>query len=269
MPGVHLSATVMTHDSLATLPGCLSRLDFCDEIVVVDDFSSDGTWEWLNTQSNPRLKLFQNRFRHFSEQRQFLQSKAQGKWLLIIDADEEVTPELGAEIVRATQSDRDVAGYAITLRNFAPPYWSTRPYFDITQKRLLRADRVSWPDTESVHAHAEIRGVLGKLEGLVHHYTWDSGLHFLRKQVTYGRSVAAEQHARGNAGGLAKAVLHGSAAFFKYYLGKGLLRFGSAGVFVALGLSAQHFFKYFLLWDRNQGLPLTERGDVPGEKRAP
>lgn len=266
---VHLSATLMTWNSAKTLPACLARLGFCDEIVVVDDFSTDGTWEWLSAQQDGRLKIFQHRLTTFAEQRRFLQHKAAGQWLLIVDADEEVSPELAEEILAATHSGRDVAGYSLRLRTYAPPFWKTRPWYDVFQKRLLRADRVSWPDSASVHAPAEIRGPLGRLAAPLWHSSFDSGAHFMRKQLAYAGTVAIENHARGRAGTFARAVLHGAAAFVKYYFLKGLIRFGAAGAFVAFGLSAQHFLQYFFLWERAQGLPANERPAVPGEARAP
>lgn len=264
-----LSATVMTYNSLRTLPRCLASLGFCDEVVVADDLSTDGTWEWLQAQSSSsgRIRPFRSRLETFSAQRRFLQSKVRSQWMLVVDADEEVTEALGLEIRAALLASGTLAGYALRLRTYGPDFWSPRPWYDVWQKRLLRTDRVDWPESHSIHAPARIDGSLGRLAAPIAHDSFDSAHHLLKKQLSYAATVAREDHAQGRAGTARRAIVHAGAAFVKYYLLKGLIRFGAGGFFMASSLSLQHFVKYALLWDVSQGAPSFERPVVPGERR--
>src|SRR5450755_3008271 len=92
---VELSAVVMVYNERSTLGRCLDAVAFCDEVVVVDDVSTDGTWEYLRTRS---VVAVQNRHTTFAAQREYGKSLAHGQWILTMDADEYVSAELALAI---------------------------------------------------------------------------------------------------------------------------------------------------------------------------
>jgi hypothetical protein len=100
--------------------------------------------------------------------------------------------------------------------------------------------------------------------GLLHH-SFDSVTHLLRKQLAYARSGAEHLHAEGRRSGLALTVVKTAAAFFKFYVIKGLLRFGMGGLVVASSLAFYDFAEYAQLWELSSGRPADERAEVPGE----
>jgi glycosyltransferase involved in cell wall biosynthesis len=260
-----LSACVMVKDSLRTLPACLDSLaPFCDELVVVDDFSTDGTWEYLQ-QRGGKLSLHRRKLDTFASHRRAMCALAQGEWVLIVDADEAALPGLGEEVRRLIDSNPTQDAFAVPQKNVLPSHWPKTVWFWTAQKRLFRKGAGSWADSNWVHVPLVHPGRAGRLEhGLLHH-SYDSVTHLLRKQVAYARSGAEHLHARGRRSGLALTVVKTTAAFFKYFIVKGLFRFGMGGLVVASSLAFYDFAKYALLWELNSGRPEGERAAVPGE----
>lgn len=91
-----ISAVVLTKNEENNIQGCLESLKWVDEIVVVDDYSSDGT---LKAIQNSKIKIFRRSLKNnFAEQRNYGLEKATGEWVLFVDADERVSPALRQEI---------------------------------------------------------------------------------------------------------------------------------------------------------------------------
>ena len=97
-----ISAVIITKDEGKNLAGCISNLKFCSEIIVIDDYSSDDTVEIAKRTGT---KVFLRRLnKNFASQRNYGLQKAEGQWVLFIDADELVSPTLGSEIVQAVNN---------------------------------------------------------------------------------------------------------------------------------------------------------------------
>jgi (heptosyl)LPS beta-1,4-glucosyltransferase len=259
--GMKLSATVMSHDSIATLPRCLSSLEFCDEIVVVDDASTDGTWEFLQTQ--PKVVALKRTLDTFSRQRAFLKQHVRGAWMLIVDADEEVSPALADEIRRVVAGATPHAAFRVPMKNLLPAHWTTKVHYYDHQKRLLRADAASWPESSSIHAPASIRGSLGRLRGHIVHHSFDSLGHLVRKQLSYAESGARALAGRPSPSGV-RIAGRSLGAFFKFFVVKGLFRFGAPGLIAAVSLALQTFLKLSLRWEQAHSTHLPQvRQRVP------
>lgn len=99
---VPLSAYVITKNERHTISGCLASLDFVHEIIVVDDFSEDGTAEEAALCS---AKVVSNRFTGFRDQKRFAMEQASNDWVLEIDADERVSPEMRTALLTLTKDD--------------------------------------------------------------------------------------------------------------------------------------------------------------------
>jgi len=242
-----LTATLMTKDSMATLPACLAALDFCAAIIVVDDFSTDGTWELLG-QQGPRVQTFQRRLDSFAAQRQALHERVQTDWMLVVDADEEAMPGLAEDIAAVIAAPRHVV-YRVPMKNLLPARWPRQAYYWNTQRRLLRTREVSWPSTSFVHAPARFVGTVGRLRhGLLHH-SYDSTYQLWRKQLAYGRSSGGAMHAAGKRVGPVRMMAHAAVTFFKYYVWKGMARFGMGGLVAALAFACENIIKNATAWE--------------------
>ena len=108
-----LSAVLIARDEAKNLRECFEGLKFCDEIVMVDSGSHDGTADLALSLG---AKVFLNPFKDFASQKNFAIGKARGEWVLLVDADERVSPELASEIRRALEAPR-ADGYFLRRRN--------------------------------------------------------------------------------------------------------------------------------------------------------
>ncbi|ATB32130.1 glycosyltransferase family 2 protein [Melittangium boletus] len=265
--GILLSAAVMTKNSLRTLKDCLDSLDFCDEIVVVDDHSTDGTWEYLQSRGG-KVRAFQRKLDTFASHRRAMCSRARGQWVLIVDADENALPGLGEEIRELLSQNPRHDAYHVPQKNTLPDHWPRPVHFWTSQKRLLRLGKVRWADSEWIHVPAIHEGKAGRLKHGLRHRSYDSVSHLLRKQISYAQSGARHFHSLGRRASLMKACTHSTGAFIKFYLLKGLFRFGMGGLTVATALSFHAFAKYAFLWELGSGVAESERELVPGDTRA-
>lgn len=263
-----LSACVMTKNSMRTLPACLASLEpFCDEVVVVDDESTDGTWEFLEVrQREGKVRPLQRRLDTFATHRKWMCAQAQGEWLLIVDADEEALPGLGDEVRALLATHPTPHAFHVPQQNMLPAHWPKPVWFWTSQKRLLRAGKVTWAESEWVHVPALHEGRAGRLRSGIKHHSYDSVMHLLKKQLYYAQS-GAKHGANRETVGLPRIAIKTSYAFLKFYVFKGLLRFGVGGLVVSLALSFHAFAKYALLWEEHLGARPLERAEVPGERK--
>lgn len=267
-PGI--TATIMTKDSMATLGACLDSLSFCAKIAVVDDFSSDGTWEYLQRRAatDSRLDVYQNKLTTFSAQRRSLHAHVDTAWMLILDADEAALAGLGEEVVAIASAPVTHVAYKVPMKNLLPPHWPRRAHVWNTQKRFLHAPSMQWPEQPLVHAPSTYTGSTGRLRhGLLHH-SFDSLQHILKKQLAYGTNAGHSLAAGGKRTSFAGIVWHTVALFLKCYVAKGMWRFGTGGFVAAAAFAGQAFVKYSVVWEQTTKTgAIKERGTVPVEAK--
>ena len=221
-----LSVVLITHNAAAQLAQCLASVAFADEVVVVDSDSSDGTAE-LATRYGARVVA--KEWLGFGRQKQFAVEQAAHDWVLCLDADECVSPELAASLVRALQAPAATV-YRMARRNRFLGRWLRHgegyPDWSV---RLFDRRHARWSDDE-VHEkvlYAASPGTpigtpLGTRPGtltgdLLHESAEDLG-RYLEKQNRYSALAAQELHRRGQRAGLARLTLSPLLRFFKFYL---------------------------------------------------
>ena len=163
-----LSAVLITRDEGENLRECLEGLGFCDEIVVVDSGSRDDTADLARRLG---AKVFFNSFESFAAQKNFAVGKAQGEWVLLIDADERVSSSLGAEIGRVLQNPLR-EGYFLRRRNRIFGRWM-RCGDSGRDKQLRLALRLKAVLTGLVHERVCLDGAGILKEPLLHYSTPD------------------------------------------------------------------------------------------------
>ena len=113
-PGINLSAVILAKNEEENLAECLRRLGFVDEIVVIDDYSHDKT---IKVARSFGAKVFKKHLEDdFAAQRNFGLERASGRWVLFVDADERVGPELKEEIIQGIKKV-DTVGYYLLRRD--------------------------------------------------------------------------------------------------------------------------------------------------------
>ena len=212
-----LSVVLITQNAAAQLTECLASVAFADEVVVVDSGSTDGT---AQLAAHYGARVVAKEWLGFGRQKQFAVEQAANDWVLCLDADERVSPELAAGIVRALDAPGTPV-YRMARRNRflgrwlrhgeGYPDWSAR-LFDRRQAR--------WSD-DAVHEqllYAASRGApLGTLTGdLLHESAEDLG-RYLEKQNRYSSLAAQELHRRGRSAGVARLLISPLWRFAKFY----------------------------------------------------
>lgn len=158
-----VSVMIFTLNEELHLPSCLDALAWCDDVIVVDSFSTDRTEEICRERD---VRFFQNRFEGFGKQRNWalVNTEPKHEWILILDADERVTPELRAELDRVLPTAPDyVAAYRLKRRFYMWGRWLRRSsLYPTWVVRVVRRGRVRYVN----RGHAETQEVDGDIETL-------------------------------------------------------------------------------------------------------
>ncbi len=175
-----LTSIVLNHLSLEEIKPTLDSLKFSDEIIIIQDKDHP-----LNSKKLPaKIKLFNRSLSDdFSAQRNFALKKAAGDWVLFIDSDEIVSPQLAKEIKVAIQ--KDFSGYLIPRQDFF--YSQSLRHGETGQMKLLRlARKEAGVFTRLVHENWQIRGRVGELNASLLHHKKDLTTGFIERMRLYG-----------------------------------------------------------------------------------
>src|SRR5690606_537066 len=104
-----ISGLIITYNEEQNIEDLIQNLDFVDELIVVDSYSTDKTLEILSKY--PHVKVVQNQFENYTKQRNFTLTFATNPWILFLDADERITPELREEILQTIQNPKAKDAY--------------------------------------------------------------------------------------------------------------------------------------------------------------
>lgn len=196
---VPVSVMIFTLDEELHLPSCLAALDWCDDVIVVDSFSKDRT-EAIARAAGARF--FQNKFEGFGTQRNWAldHTAPRHPWILVLDADERVTPELVDELARVLPTTPpEVAAYRLKRRFHMWGRWlrhsSLYPTWVV---RLFRFGRVRYEN----RGHAETQTVDGEtraLEADLIDENLKGIVEWFQRQARYAEKEAAFELAQGDA----------------------------------------------------------------------
>jgi glycosyltransferase involved in cell wall biosynthesis len=253
MPRELLTVLVPSFNSAEVIADCLQSAAWADELLVVDSGSTDETLE-LARQAGARL--LQHAYENSAAQKNWAIPQAAHPWVLIVDTDERVTPELRREIEAVLSEPGPRAGYQIPRLNYAfgEPLRHTG-YFPDYQIRLFRRDRGRYAPRE-VHAHMLIDGSVGRLSQPLIHYAQRSMAQTIRSLlVRMTEWEAVERERQGARASLGQMLLRPPAAFFYRYIYQGGFRDGQRGLVVSLLWSFYVGLTYLRLWERQHPQP--------------
>ena len=213
-----LSVVLITQNAAGQLAECLASVAFADEVVVVDSGSTDGT---VALAERYGARVITKEWLGFGRQKQFAVGQAAHDWVLCLDADERVSPELAASLVRELEAPAAPV-YRMPRRNRFLGRWLRHGegYPDLSA-RLFDRRQARWSD-DVVHEKVLYTATPGMLQGdLLHESAGDIG-QYLEKQNRYTMLAAAELHRRGQHAGAMELIFSPCMRFVKFYL----LRFG-------------------------------------------
>jgi glycosyltransferase involved in cell wall biosynthesis len=275
-PVVPISACIITYDEEHKLPDCLASLDFCAEILVVDSHSSDRTRDIARERG---ARVIERDWPGHIEQKNFAIDQAVHDWVLCVDADERVTPELRAAIEdRFARGDPDVAGFRVNRRNIYLGRWIRGGgWYPDTKLRLFRRSRGRWTG-ENPHDHVALDPAAGDPESLgadLEHHTYDDIADHLETIQYFSTIAAGEKLARGQGGLGLHLVLNPPLRWFRDFVLQGGFRDGWRGFIVATLTAFYVFVRYAKLWElihvkgRARGTGKPDAYGRRGELRAP
>lgn len=239
-----ISATVIALNEERDLPRCLASLAFADEIVVVDSGSVDRTVE-IAKQAG--AKVIVEPWHGYGAQKNFAMSRCQSKWVLNIDADEVVTPELRDEILAEINSSNPAAGYAVARKTFYMGRWIRHGgWYPNYVTRLARKDLSTWTEP-NVHEALQINGELRQLKNPMLHYTFSDIADQVRTNMRYARQGALDLKSRGKAPSYAKLLFKPLGKFLETYFFKRGCLDGIAGFVISINAAHSMFLKYAYL----------------------
>ena len=247
-----LSAVLIVKNSADTLRACLESVTWCDEIVIVDSGSTDNTLDIAREFTD---KIFsETEWQGFGIQRQRAQSKASSDWIFMIDADEQVTPELKASIQNVVEGNDQSAVYATPRLSWVFGRFIRHcGWYPDYVTRLYPASKGRYGDDkvhEKVYYDAGMQ--LKYLKGDLLHFTYRDMEHYLVKSANYAAAWSEQRYARGKRASLLQGFLHGIGCFVKMYIVRAGFLDGKQGLLLSLLSAHSTFVKYADLWTRYQ-----------------
>jgi len=245
-----LSALVITRDESANIDRCLSALSFCDEIVLVDSESRDDTVARAKRYTE---RIWIEPWRGYSEQKRFALEKTRGSWVLWIDADEVVRPELARAIRSAVEAERSsVSAYRLRRRvNYLGRWIRFGSFGHDWVVRLFLRDRARFSDA-LVHEGVEVDGAIGRLDGWLEHWSYRDREHHRQKIEALSSLWAEQESARGRRARWGEATLRACVRYLRLLLFEGGFLNGAVGWTIARMGAVYVKRKYELLAERTR-----------------
>ncbi|ENM5762701.1 glycosyltransferase family 2 protein [Vibrio mimicus] len=247
-----LAVALIVKNEARHLDECLQTVhDWVDEIVVLDSGSHDETEQVARRYTE---KFYVNaKWQGFGPQRQLAQSYVQSDYVLWLDADERVTPELKQSILQAVATNKPD-----TLYQFARLSWvfgrfiRHSGWYPDRVLRLYPTQLTRYNDAlvhEKVHVEPSMK--VETLAGDAIHYTYNDVHHYLVKSAGYAKAWADQRQAKGKKASLSQGIVHAVGCFLKMYLLKLGFLDGKQGFLIALLSAHSTFVKYADLWARD------------------
>ena len=192
-PRQNISVLIITLNEEVHMQELLSDLDFAEEVIVVDSFSTDRTKSIA--QSFPNVRFIEHKFENYTSQRNFAIDQAKNNWILFIDADERLTPELKAEIVAKVAKEDNVSAYLFYRKFFFKKKvlrfsgWQTDRIF-----RLFKKDKARYTAKRLVHEKLDVDGKIGVFDNKLIHFSYADYKTYKGKMLTYGKLKAREKY---------------------------------------------------------------------------
>ena len=240
-----LSVTIITKNEESRLADALLSVSFADEVVVVDCGSADRTVEIARGSG---AKVIHHDWPGHVAQKNFAVEQASHRWILSLDADERVSPEL-AERVRATLRAPDAAGYRVRRRAWYLSRWIEHcGWYPDARVRLFDRERARWGGIDP-HDRVEVDGPVGTLDADLLHYSYDDLADHARTINSFTTIAARRYFELGRRCRARDLVFRPPLAFLnKFVLKRGFLD-GLPGLVVCLLHGYYVLLKYAKLWE--------------------
>ena len=253
MERIPLSVVVLTRNEEKNIAECLDSVkDWVEEIVVVDDYSRDRTLDIVRRYTD---KIHQRKWEMEGRQRNFAYSQAGCDYVLSLDADERIMPELRDEIIETFKKGPEYAGYNLRHRNYLGKYWIRHgEWYPNAKLKIFKKDNFKYEEAE-YHPRAFLEGKTYTFtKGDIIHYNYPD-FRSLFAKLNHQTDFEAKKWLRdGRKMSLPRCLRKMYTRFFKYYfIKKGFLD-GFIGFFMALFSGMYQFYTYCKYWEAKKGI---------------
>lgn len=251
-----ISACIITFNEGDRIADCLQSLDFCDELIVVDSFSTDRT---VAIAGELGASVHSRPFTGFRNQKQFAVAQARHDWVLCLDADERISPALRSAILAARDAGfSGHAGYRFArLSEYFGKFLRHGNAYPDRVMRLFDRRQGGWRGAREIHEAASVDGAVGTLHGDLIHYPYRSLMQQLAKTQRYAQMMAEHEYAQGKRATLAKLVLAPAWRFWRGLLLRGGWRDGWHGLVYAYVRANYVRQKTIMLWMLGRQQPIS------------
>lgn len=241
-----ISVYVLTYNNIRTIKRCLESLGWAEELVVVDSFSTDGTFEICKRYTD---KAYQVAFKGHRDQYQYAADLTKNDWIMFVDADEEIPKELVDEIREELKVNGSVFdGFFIYRRTYYLGRWIRYGgWYPDGEIRLYRRDKGRWEG--GLHAKVVVNGNVKKLRNEYLHYTYNDISDQIKTIDRYSNIAAEDLIKSGERFNLFKLLFHPPLRFIKEYFLKSGFRDGLPGLIIAVSTMYYVFIKYAKHWE--------------------
>lgn len=247
---IRISVLTITKNEEKNLPGMIESIaPLADELVIVDDKSKDNTCRIASEKfSNTIIIKNPMKSQNHGAQRNIGYKKCSGEWILWLDGDERLTPELCDEIKKSVENPK-FSGFSIPRINYLPLDGSTTKEYHV---RLFRNGYGK--NTDGIHSVTQIDGEIGTLNASLMHFPWRGVQHWLEKMVIYAQGDA--QRYLDQKRNYRKMTIFMMATmipiymFFYWYVIKRHFRHGLGGLIFSIGSSTTWIMKAAILYEK-------------------
>jgi glycosyltransferase involved in cell wall biosynthesis len=246
-PRPRISAVITTFNEEHNAPDCIESLLWCDEIIVVDSYSTDKTPEIA--RSYDRVRLLQRKYMGSASQKNWAMDQTRFEWILIFDADERCTPALQAEIEGLLAAGPTAEAYTIKRRvYFMDKVIRFSGWQHDRVVRLVKKGAARYPN-KRVHADMRTKGPAPVLQNPMLHFMIDSFDRYLPRIVKYGFWGAAQGWKTGKRSGFVQILGRSVWRFLRMYVFQFGFLDGVAGLVFCMLQAFGTYLKWAILWE--------------------
>lgn len=240
-----ITAIIPTFNEASNIVQAIRSVDFADEIIVIDSYSTDDTVALANTFN---IRLIQRVFDDFSSQKNHAISLAENDWVFILDADEQVSKALREEVLQRVKSTSETVAYWIYRTT---SYMGKEMKYSGLQNnkviRLFKKEDCRY-DGRPVHEEIETKGQVGFLKNKIWHNPYKGIDQIIQKRNIYAQFQAQALYNKGKRPNVFHFIIKPTFRFIKhYFIQRGFLD-GFQGFVVAYIHSYTVFMRYVKLW---------------------
>lgn len=249
-----LSVVVLTKNEEKNIAACLDSVRWADEIIVIDDNSTDKTIEIAKKYTGN--VIIHSLINNFSEQRNLGLDRATGDWILQMDADERVTRELKDKIMAILERRSTLSAFTFKRsNNFCGKFLTAGGEDSHRPLRLLKKNKARFSG-DRIHEQLTVNGLVGDIDAVMEHYNFPDITHYVETQDFYCTLEARalyEKFGRIPEKKLRKELMMGPVKlFFKIYFKKKGCRDGLHGLVFAMLSAWRRFMIYAKYWEMHQ-----------------